>query len=199
MSDHTKESQSAATLRQRAVTRVSGSNRPEGTLPSPQRAFAVLHDLAKSPATAADALALLHELQVHQVELDMQDDDLRKSRVEIELALLRQQQLYDAAPVACFTIERDTTLVEINLGAARLLGAERAALVGQRLNAFLERPGIDALHTLLARVAQGDADAAGSVELVLRGAPSRRVVATATLDPAGARYLVAFTELGPRP
>jgi PAS domain-containing protein len=199
MSDLTQEPASAAELRRRALARVCGSERAEDAAPNPGRAFGVLYDLAQSPATAADALALLHELQVHQVELDMQGENLRTSRSEMELALARQRQLYDAAPVACFTVERDSAIVDLNLTAARLLGGERAALPGRRLDAFLDRSGSQALHTLLARVADGHADAARSLELGLGGTAARRVAATASADPAGARFLVAFTELGAQP
>ena len=190
------ESESASALRLRARARAPESNRADGALPSPYRAFRVLHDLAMSPATADDALALLHELQVHQVELDLQQDDLRSSRVELELASARQRQLYDAAPVACFTIERNTALVELNLAAASLLGDARDALPGRHLDDFLDARSADALHTLLSRAVEGRAGAAGAVALTLSGAAPRRVLATAGVDPAGSRFFVAFTDLG---
>ncbi len=194
--DQSVESESASALRLRALSRAPGSNQADGALPGPYRAFRVLHDLAMSPATADDALALLHELQVHQVELDLQQDDLRSSRAELELALARQRQLYDAAPVACFTIERNTALVELNLAAASLLGDARDALTGRHLDGFLDARSADALHTLLSRTVEGRAEAAGAVALTLSGAAPRRVHATASVDPAGSRFFVAFTDLG---
>ncbi len=88
-------------LRSRAVAHLKGSEaRLDG---SP--ALRVLYDLASSPSTAPDALALLHELQVHQVEVDLQDEELRRSRAEMESSLNRQVQLYDYAPVGCFTLD----------------------------------------------------------------------------------------------
>ena len=54
-----------------------------------------------SPDTAADTLKLLHELQVHQVELDLQEEELRRSVAELESALFGSVQLYDFAPAAC--------------------------------------------------------------------------------------------------
>jgi hypothetical protein len=60
---------------------------PSSSLPKPKDAtdaFRVLFELASSPDTAGDALALLHELQVHQVELDMQTEELMHSRAELE-------------------------------------------------------------------------------------------------------------------
>jgi hypothetical protein len=71
-------------LRRRALAQLrvpAGSH--EARLNS-SAALGVLHELASSPSTAEAALALLHELQVHQVELDLQDEELRRSRAELE-------------------------------------------------------------------------------------------------------------------
>jgi hypothetical protein len=82
-------------LRHRATSRLSAGAGATRAPVSASNALAVLHDLASSPETAADALALLHELQVHQVELDLQADELRESRAGLETALRRQTDLYD--------------------------------------------------------------------------------------------------------
>ena len=94
----------------------------QGAMQMATAAYGVLHELASSPTTAADALALLHELQVHQVELDLQAEELRASRMELEAALRRQIQLYDAAPVGHATIDPSCTLLELNLTGAAMLG-----------------------------------------------------------------------------
>src|SRR5580692_6943567 len=101
-------------------------------------ALGVLHQLASSSSTAGAALTLLHELQVHQVELDLQDEELRRSRAELEGALARQVQLYDFAPVGYLTVDRATALRELNLTAADMLGSERDQLLGRTLDSFLE-------------------------------------------------------------
>ena len=91
----------------------------------------MLHRLASSPETAIEALSLLHELQVYQVELALQDEELRASRVELELLVKRQLQLYDASPAGSLTIDQMTVITELNLAAARLLGLKRAAAIGR--------------------------------------------------------------------
>ena len=185
-----------AALRLRAVKRLGASVDAEGTRAGALAAFGVLHEMAMAPDSAADALALMHELQVHQVELDMQEDELRSSRAEVEVALERSTQLYDGAPVGCFTVERSTALVELNLTGARLLGATREALLGRRLDAFLTPRSADTLHTLLEHVGTGQPAPACTLELARSSGTPRFVQASAGADPAGPRFLLAFIDLG---
>jgi len=156
----------------------------------------VLHELASSPSTAADALALLHELQVHQVELDLQAEELRASRLELEAALRRQIQLYESAPVGCFTIDLGGALRELNLAGAALLGCERDALLGQSLSGFLAPYSARALRTMLASVSAGHHGEACELQLIRREGGSRKVYATVDADPAGSAFLVALMDAG---
>ena len=185
-------------LRVRAVSRITGRSDPQRGPVGASAALAVLHELASSPATAADALALLHELQVHQVELDLQEDELRSSRAEVEAALARQKLLYECAPVGCFTVEHNTAIVEFNLTGARLLGVEPETLQGRPLGGFLTPRGADALRALLARVGDGPAEPACTLELQTRHAAPHCVQATASADPAGPRFFVVLLDLGQR-
>ena len=125
---------SQADLRLRALRHLTGPGGSDDTRLNGAAALGVLHDLAASPATAAAALTLLHELQVHQVELDLQTEELSRSRAELEMTLTRQVQLYDFAPAGCFTVDRNTALRELNLTAAGMLGCERNQLLGLPLD-----------------------------------------------------------------
>ena len=80
-------------LRTRAATQLGGDDMQRQARLSSTAALRVLHALASSPATAADAIALLHELQVHQVELDLQYEELQGSNSELEASLDRQARL----------------------------------------------------------------------------------------------------------
>jgi PAS domain S-box-containing protein len=193
MTHHTNELARQHALRTQALSRLTGHHSPAGTRSNASAALGVLHQLASSPSTAADALALLHELQVHQVEVELQDEELHRSRTELEADLLRLTQCHDHAPVGCFTIDRGTVLCEVNLTGARLLGVARDALPGLALDAFLTPPGVGKLQALLAQV---DADAEThpvcTLELVARGGQRRVVDASVAPDPAGGRYLLAL-------
>jgi PAS domain S-box-containing protein len=88
----------------------------------------------------ADTQRLVHELQVHQIELEMQNEELRHSRAEVETGLERYTELYDFAPVGYVSLDRDGAIRQANLTGARLLGVERARLLGRRLGSFVGEP-----------------------------------------------------------
>ena len=79
----------------------------------------------------ADAKRLLHELQVHQVELEMQNTELRKTRDELEVALENYTEIYDFAPAGYFTLTENGTIQLLNLTGASLIGTERSRLLGK--------------------------------------------------------------------
>jgi chemotaxis family two-component system sensor kinase Cph1 len=87
-----------------------------------------------SPEVARRAL---HELRVHQIELEMQNEELRRTQEELEGSRARYFDLYDLAPVGYFTLSEQGLILEANLAAARLLGVERGALVKQPLSRFV--------------------------------------------------------------
>jgi PAS domain S-box-containing protein len=179
------------TLRQRAVARLTGSNDPHESRSNASAALGVLHGLASSPETAADSLKLLHELQVHQVELDLQEEELRRSVSELEAALFRQVQLYDFAPAGCFTVDRATTLSELNRTGARMLGFDRDEVLGRSLDSFLEPDSSRALHAALARAAKGAEVNGCELRFIARDGVSQTTLASVGTDPSGNRYLVA--------
>lgn len=77
-----------------------------------------------------DVRALLHELQVHQIELEMQNEELLHAKAEAEEALRRYSDLYDFAPVGYLTLNEAGKIVEVNLTASVMLGTPRSELVG---------------------------------------------------------------------
>ncbi len=80
---------------------------------------------------------MLHELQVHQIELEMQNEELRAAQVELDASRARYFHLYDLAPVGYLTASESGLIEEANLTAANLLGTTRGALVGQPLSRFI--------------------------------------------------------------
>ncbi len=79
----------------------------------------------------------LHELRVHQIELEMQNEELRRTQAELEASRARYFELFDLAPVGYFTLSEQGLILEANLTAAGMLGAVRAALVKQPLWRFI--------------------------------------------------------------
>ena len=82
--------------------------------------------------SATDSQRLLHELQVHQVELEMQNAELQESRNRMERLLEKFTDLYDFSPVGYFTLGITGTIHQVNLTGTHLVGVERARLVLRR-------------------------------------------------------------------
>ncbi len=95
-------------------------------------------------ATSEDTQRLLQQLEIHQIELELQNAELRRARAESEASLELYTLLYDFAPVAYFNLDPLGTVLRANFAGARLLGVERGKLAGQRFGLLVEvtdRPG----------------------------------------------------------
>ena len=92
---------------------------------------------APSPLSHAAALACLHELQVHQIELEMQKEELREREIELEALNNRYFQRYDQAPVGYLTVGAQDLILEANLTASAMLGVARSQLVNSPLIRFI--------------------------------------------------------------
>jgi PAS domain S-box-containing protein len=89
------------------------------------------------PRAESDIRRLLHELQVHQVELEMQNDELRRARGELEVSRNKYAELYDFAPVGYFAFDPQGLIREVNLAGAQLLGIERQLLANKPFSGFI--------------------------------------------------------------
>ncbi len=84
-----------------------------------------------------EAGRLLHELQVHQIELEMQNEELRRAQAELEASRARYFDLYDLAPVGYFTVSEQGLILEANLTGAGLLGLTRRDLIRQPISHYI--------------------------------------------------------------
>jgi PAS domain-containing protein len=85
----------------------------------------------------ADAKKLLHELQVHQIELEMQNEELKQANETAEAALKKYTMLYDFAPMGYLTLDSDASIYELNFTAAEMLGDKRFSLVNKNFKLFI--------------------------------------------------------------
>src|SRR3990170_3041912 len=87
--------------------------------------------------SARDIQELVHELGTHQIELEMQNEQLRKARDEVESSRNQYAELYDFAPVGYFTIDAQGLIEGVNLTGARLLVIERGLLLKRPFTGFI--------------------------------------------------------------
>lgn len=95
---------------------------------------------------------LLHEFEVHRIELDIQNDELKATQRELEASRKKYKDLYEAAPCGYFTLNPQSRIVEVNLTGSRMLGVDRADLIGTAVASLLSPEDADRLHLHLNEV-----------------------------------------------
>lgn len=183
-------------LRRQAEVRLAGGTaRSKIGRAAGAEALELLHTMAGSPASAGDALKLLHELQVHQVELDLQHEELDRSRSELSEDLNRYTELYDLAAVGLLTVDRSGTVTEVNRRCADMLVVDRVALGGRRVDSLLIEECRPVLLAMLKRLS-GDGGSQASCQVQTNGgaAASKRLQVVARAHPDGQSYLLALID-----
>lgn len=116
--------------------------------------------------TVVEMQSLLHELQVHQIELEMQNTELREARDEVENALEKYTDLYDFAPVGYLTLDRDGVIHAVNLSGAGLLGVERSRLIGWHFRQFVTQEHRPVFNAFLGKIFTSQAKEVSEVALL---------------------------------
>ena len=124
---------------------------------------------ARSPAAVQ---RLIHDLQVHQIELELQNEELRHAQDALEVSRNRYFDLYNLAPAGYFTLDEAGFILEANLTGATLLGVTRGALVGKPFSRFVSAEDADAYHLQLKQFFRTGAPAAFELRLSRPGGAS---------------------------
>ncbi|MBE0568125.1 MAG: EAL domain-containing protein [Deltaproteobacteria bacterium] len=96
-----------------------------------------------------DMQDLAHELGTHQIELEMQNEELRRAQEELEASRSRYADLYDSAPTSYFTLDRDGLILEANLTGAGLLGDDRRSMIAKPFSVFVVKEDLDTFRAHL--------------------------------------------------
>ena len=126
---------------------------------------------------------LLHELQIHQIELEIQNRALRDAQEELDASRQRFVELFESAPMAYLTVESDGRVVEANLAASEMFGLEYSLLLGRRLQTVVGMADPLALRTLLRAAAEQGI--VGRAELTFRTVAQQVLVVEAVAAPVG--------------
>jgi PAS domain S-box-containing protein len=106
----------------------------------------------KSPSAETDTERLIHELEVHQIELEMQNEELIQIKAELESTLSQYAELYAFASVGYFTLTRDGTIRRANLTGAKLMGIGLNELIKRRFALFISPASRQTFSTFLDQV-----------------------------------------------
>ncbi len=90
-----------------------------------------------SPVPPDELRRLIQELEVHQIELEMQNEELQQARLELERSLNQYTDLYDFAPAGYFTLDQKGIILKVNLTGSRMLEMERSRIINQRFERYL--------------------------------------------------------------
>ena len=141
---------------------------------------------------------LVHELQVHQIELQLQNDQLRQSQLALDSARARYFDLYDLAPVGYVTMDASGLILEANLTAATLLGVPRNTLAGRPLHPFFAKEDQDSFYLLRSQLSETGTSQSRELRMTRQdGHPLWvHLIATAVTDAAGAPVLrIVLTDI----
>jgi two-component system cell cycle sensor histidine kinase/response regulator CckA len=148
----------AAELRRRAEARLSEKQKSHRTPGGAER-------------TAHDTQRLVQELQIHQIELEMQNEQLEQARTETEAALELYTDLYEFAPSGYFTLDRDGTIRQANLTGSGLLGVDRSRLVNRNFQLFVAENSRPVFQAFAAKVFASHARETCEAVLLREGKP----------------------------
>lgn len=118
-----------------------------------------------------DVKRLVHELQVHQIELEMQNEELRQANERAETALKKYTIMYDFAPMGYYTIDREGTIYELNFTGAELLETRRFSLINSNIKLFISEETLQAFNNFLSIIYLGKSKE--SCEVMLGNTPEQ--------------------------
>ena len=169
-------------------------------------AFALLRQKAEdlllyAPATSAssysetDKLQLIHDLEVHQIELVIQNDELRHAWAKAEVAADKYSELYDFAPAGYFTLSRNCDILEINLCGAQMLGKPRSLLVNRQFGVFVSHDTIPLFNLFLENLFNNETKEACEVVLKTHNSPPVNIYLTGLYSREKDQYYLTAADI----
>jgi signal transduction histidine kinase len=146
----------------------------------------------------ADARRILHELQVHQIELELQNEELKQSKAEVDASREKYTDLYDFAPVGYYSLTADGTIQLVNFTGASLVGIDRSQLMGRRFGLLVSSEHRPIFNSFLKQVFAGQTKQSGDFELLSQGKPPRTVNIEAQCLPSGLECRAVLVDISQR-
>jgi len=145
---------------------------------------------------------LVYELEVHRIELEMQNEELREAQQELEASRDRYADLYDFAPLGYVSLDKHGRIQEINLAAAKLLGRERATVTGRLFVSYVAMEDKNTFVHHVRKCVEGQQQVTSEIDLTAKGGQSIPVQldSIAARDPTSGvtLYRTAITDITER-
>jgi signal transduction histidine kinase len=142
-----------------------------------------------------DNLKLIHELEVHQLELEMQNEELKQAREKAELAEKKYTELYDFAPAGYLTLTKEGEISELNFSAALLLGKERSYLIEKRFALFVSADTRAEFNTFIQNIYQTKSKGSCEVKLLTNEDSAKHVLMKGIISNANENCLVTLVDI----
>jgi len=136
----------------------------------------------KSGITEVEAMKLIHELEVHQIELEMQNEALLSAVEQKEIATEKYIELYDFLPSAYFNLSKEGNVLAVNSYGSQLLGKERFKLINSRLGFFISDETKPVFNLFLEKVFEDKVKESCEVVLLSKDAKPRYVILTGIIS-----------------
>ncbi|HBA73050.1 MAG TPA: hypothetical protein DCZ63_12940, partial [Geobacter sp.] len=150
---------------------------------------------ASYSVTRVAAEKLVHELEVHQIELELQNAELLRSRDELEKALETVTDLYDFAPVSYFTLDRESKIKAVNFSGAKLLKSERSRLIGRNFGLFISEKYRSDFTSFLSKVFSGQGRETCDLTLLNKGSLALVVQVEAIINESAEECRLALIDI----
>ena len=154
--------------------------------------------IPNSTTSQEDLQRLLHEFPVHQIELEMQNEQLQYAYDAIQQEHKRYSDLYDFAPVGYMTLDQDSTILETNLTASKMLGVERHLLKGGRLESYIDHKDLQTFKALMQSTFRSIKHHNADVQLFIDDVsshPQRTLHLDAIMNDEDKKCLITFSEI----
>ena len=153
---------------------------------------------SKHPFSDADTLKLIHELEVQQIELELQNEELLLARVAAKEASEKYTNLYDFAPVGYYTLNGKGEIIELNLIGAEMLGKERSRLKNNMFGFYVSKDTKPIFNQFLEDVFNTNAQESCEVTLANMVNSPLQVILSGIVDEKGEQCVVTVVEISRR-
>jgi len=153
---------------------------------------------AGTQPSEADTQRLIHELEVHQIELELLNQELLEAKEQAETNAEKYTELYDFAPAGYFTLSKEGDIIKLNLSGAKMLGQERSHLINKKFRFFVSEDTRQFFNDFLRKVFESKTKESGEAALSTDGNLPMHIYITGIIAENGERCFMTVAAITER-